>query len=231
MPQKIIDIPNIGQVVMIKRRGVRSIRLTITPENTVRVTLPSWLPYKAAVSFVVSRQEWLTSHRREQKSFQQGDLIAKFHRLNFVVSTAVAGVRTRVGQTEVTITYNPKISVPSAVVQNAVKRAGLRAIKQEAEDLLPTRLRELSVSLDMPFHAVDFKRLKARWGSCSHQKDITLNIFLMTLPWRLIDYVLVHELVHTKVLHHGPKFWAEFERSMPGAKQRRKELKSYNPYF
>lgn len=59
-------------------------------------------------------------------------------------------------------------------------------------------------------------------GKLHKSKDITLNTFLMTLPWNLIDYVLIHELVHTKVLHHGVQFWEEFDRCLPNAKQYRK---------
>lgn len=231
MPNKVVDIPDIGQVVLIKRRGVRSIRLTIAADNTIRVSLPSWVPYQAAIAFVSSRRDWLANHKREQNLLLEGDQIAKFHRLHIAVSPKVLDVRTRVDKTTIVVTHSPSMTPGSAAVQAAIKRAGLRAIKQEAESLLPARLRELGQKYDLPFRSVDFKRLKARWGSCSHQKDITLNIFLMTLPWRLIDYVLVHELVHTKVLHHGPKFWAEFERCIPDAKTRRKELKAYNPYF
>ena len=51
----------------------------------------------------------------------------------------------------------------------------------------------------------------------------------MQLPWALIDYVLLHELSHTKALHHGPDFWKVFEAVLPGAKQRRKELKDFKP--
>jgi hypothetical protein len=51
----------------------------------------------------------------------------------------------------------------------------------------------------------------------------------MQLPWHLIDYVLVHELTHTKVMRHGTPFWNELERHIPGAKQFRKEINQYQP--
>ena len=51
----------------------------------------------------------------------------------------------------------------------------------------------------------------------------------MLLPWDLIDYVIMHELSHTKALHHGSDFWKVFESVMPDAKKRRKEMKNYKP--
>ena len=45
----------------------------------------------------------------------------------------------------------------------------------------------------------------------------------------LIDYVLYHELTHTKILHHGPNFWLELERHVPQAKRLRKVIRGYHP--
>ena len=92
-------------------------------------------------------------------------------------------------------------------------------------------LQQLADQYGFAYNSVSMKQLKARWGSCSHKRDITLNIFLMQLPWQLIDYVLVHELVHTKVLHHGQDFWTSFAACLPDAKKRRSELRAYHPYF
>ena len=230
MPQKTVEIEGIGEVVLTKRRGAKSIRLTIGADGVVKASMPTWVPYQAGLAFISTRKEWIAEHRKPRTLFKDGDLIGKSHRLHFEVKD-IDKVRTRINPTEVRVTFGPQQAPSSKSVQDAIKRAALRAIKQEGESLLPGRLRELAIKHGFSFKSVDLKQLKARWGSCSHKKEITLNIFLMLLPWQLIDYVLVHELVHTKVLHHGPDFWAEFQRVMPDAKQRRKALKSYSPYF
>jgi hypothetical protein len=51
----------------------------------------------------------------------------------------------------------------------------------------------------------------------------------MQLPWHLIDYVLLHELVHTKHLHHGKDFWDEFKIALPEARKLQKEMHGYKP--
>jgi predicted metal-dependent hydrolase len=51
----------------------------------------------------------------------------------------------------------------------------------------------------------------------------------MQLPWELIDYVIIHELTHTKHLNHSDEFWAEFMRHEPKAKVLRKRVRSYQP--
>jgi predicted metal-dependent hydrolase len=51
----------------------------------------------------------------------------------------------------------------------------------------------------------------------------------MQLPWELIDYVLLHELVHTNVLRHGPDFWDALSEVLPEVKARKKALRNHRP--
>jgi predicted metal-dependent hydrolase len=78
---------------------------------------------------------------------------------------------------------------------------------------------------------LSWSRLKGRWGSCDQDKNIVLNLFLMQLPWQLIDYVLLHELCHTMHLDHGPGFWQTFLMHKPTAKDLRREIRHYQPNF
>ena len=111
------------------------------------------------------------------------------------------------------------------LVQNKAKNAILRALKKEAEVLFHPRLKELAAIHGFNYRELQLRYLKSRWGSCSSKSDITLNTMLLTLPWELIDHVILHELLHTKVLKHGPEFWEEFERLAPGARKPSKRLK------
>jgi hypothetical protein len=66
--------------------------------------------------------------------------------------------------------------------------------------------------------------MSSRWGSYSSAGRITLNLALIKVPKECIDYVIVHELCHHKVKHHGPKFWKLLHRLMPDFEERRKKL-------
>jgi predicted metal-dependent hydrolase len=113
--------------------------------------------------------------------------------------------------------------------QESATNAGIRALRKEAETLLPQRLRTLSQQTGLSYSSVSVRQLKSRWGSCDNRQEITLSLFLMQLPWHLIDYVLIHELTHTKVMRHGAPFWRELEEHLPNAKQLRKEMAVYQP--
>ncbi len=71
------------------------------------------------------------------------------------------------------------------------------------------------------------RRQGTLWGSASRSGRIQLNVLLAVLPPDLADYVIVHELVHTRVRGHGPAFWAELERRLPDARRRQARLRDY----
>lgn len=69
-------------------------------------------------------------------------------------------------------------------------------------------------------------------GSCSSSRDISLSYYLMLLPAHLMDYVILHELAHTREMNHGPEFWRLLDSLTDHrAKALRKELQTYRPVF
>ncbi len=91
------------------------------------------------------------------------------------------------------------------------------------------RLGELSTQHGLAYSGVTFRHQKSRWGSCNRNNRLSLNLGLALLPPELLDYVLLHELVHTRIKNHGKPFWAELIRLMPDARQRAVELRKYRP--
>lgn len=98
--------------------------------------------------------------------------------------------------------------IESEVVQKALKRIVLKFLRSEAERVLPERLEYWSKQCGLDYRSVKVDTAKSRWGCCSSQKDIKLSYYLLLLPERLVDYVLVHELCHTREMNHGPRFKA-----------------------
>lgn len=100
------------------------------------------------------------------------------------------------------------VDIETDVTQKALKRIVLKFLRAEAERVLPERLEYWSKRSGLDYRSVKVDSAKSRWGCCSSQRDIKLSYFLMLLPERLVDYVLVHELCHTREMNHGSRFKA-----------------------
>lgn len=111
-----------------------------------------------------------------------------------------------------------------------------RALQQQTEAVNPhearksliLRLNKLAEKYNFSFNRISIRRQRTRWGSCSAANNISLNIKLTLLPDELRDFIIVHELVHTKVKNHGQKFWDKLEVIIPRARFLDQQLKSYS---
>jgi hypothetical protein len=73
---------------------------------------------------------------------------------------------------------------------------------------------------------IEVRDLGFRWGSSSERGILFFNWKLMQLPIRLVDYVILHELIHLIEPHHGTPFWKRLERALPDWRERKEELRT-----
>jgi len=92
------------------------------------------------------------------------------------------------------------------------------------------RLMELNdLYFDSEITSVSLRNSRTRWGSCARDGRISLSTRLLFAPPKILDYVIVHELAHTKVKSHGKRFWGIVEKILPDHKERRIWLRKNDP--
>jgi len=96
--------------------------------------------------------------------------------------------------------------------------------KNYAREYLKQRLDQLSSEFNLPYNRLTVRAQKTRWGSCSSKKNINLNYRLIFMDKQSMDYILLHELLHTIHMNHSKVYWSHFERLMPDALYRDKQI-------
>ncbi len=79
----------------------------------------------------------------------------------------------------------------------------------------------------IPYPQVTIRAMRTRWGSCSPQGRITLNVKLIKVPKSYTDYVIFHELCHLAEAHHSPQYYALLDRVLPDWRERRDKLNTF----
>lgn len=92
------------------------------------------------------------------------------------------------------------------------------------EEYLINRVETLAKKYGFEYNKLKFKVMKTRWGSCTAKNNINLNMLITYLPKKLQDYVILHELVHTRIKDHSHRFWALLDKVTGDAKGIHKEL-------
>jgi predicted metal-dependent hydrolase len=227
MAYKVFLLNDEKKVTIYKRRGSRSIKLAIDSGGALKVSIPTWVPYKAGLDFAKSKEEWINKHHSPKPLIANNQPVGKAHHILFAPEYNRDRPSASIKGSTIRISYPAKLDISDDAVQEAAQKASVRALRKQAESLLPQRLEMLANKHGFEYRNVTIKQLKSRWGSCDQNKDIVLNLYLMQVPWELIDYVLLHELTHTEVLRHGQDFWGLMEKILPNVKALKKKLREY----
>jgi predicted metal-dependent hydrolase len=98
-----------------------------------------------------------------------------------------------------------------ALLRHALQRFTMR----EAHAALGPWLARLSAATGLSYERMQIRRQRTRWGSCSPSGTISLNACLMFQPAPVVNYLMLHELAHTRHMNHSRRFWRLVERFEP----------------
>jgi len=115
--------------------------------------------------------------------------------------------------------------------QQKMNEKDKKALRKSAEFWLKHRLHALASQHGFKYERVRIMNAQTRWGSCSSRGTVSLNVALMQVPETLRDYVILHELMHTRHMNHSKNFWAELSQYYPRCKEARRRMKHYSPHL
>lgn len=222
----------LGEVIVHKRRGTRSVRIKLGTDGRLVATAPFYTPLRFIKQVVItSRDELkkLLEPTNQPRLYVDQQTIGKHHTLRVVPTSMVKKPTTRIERHTLLVYIPPATHLEDHAVQQQIRDTAITILRREAKAYLPGALQQLAESYGFSYERVRFSHASGRWGSCSSTGTISLNIALMKLPDELIHYVLIHELAHTRQMNHSKDFWAIVERYDPHFRVHRRQLKRETP--
>ncbi len=214
---KQINIEGIGSVIICKTRRATRFKITVRPDGSIRVSIPWHASFLNGEKFLTEHLQWIAQTReklaqkpRAPKLIQPGHLFTTRNFRYEICPADVTGLKIRYAVNEKCIFFEYPMNqvIESEEFQIKLKHTIGNVLRFDAKKYLPQRIAELALSLGYTYQKVTIKNNKTNWGSCSNRRNINLNLHLMRLSDKLIDYIIVHELVHTIIPNHGPTFKA-----------------------
>lgn len=227
----IIQDEEFGKVTIRRSITSRQVRIRVAPNGTLRASLPMYAPLFLVKNLLKnSRDELhkLISDSKPKYEYESGMQIGKSHTL-IIKNVPSGSFSVSTHGLQIIVSLPDNLTLNDHIVAKKIREKTIEALRIEAKSYLPKRLSYLAEAHGYKYIKVRFSHASGRWGSCSSNGTISLNIALMKLPFELIDYVLIHELSHLKQMNHGPLFWELVRIGDPKYKQNRKLLKLENP--
>lgn len=230
MPE-IID-NEFGTIAVRKLARSRSIRFSVATSGRLHATAPRLTPLFIIKQVLESSRpalRKLLDNPHVHTEYLDGQKIGKEHTLAVVPTTMVKKAEVETTRGTLIVKLPPSHKLESTDTQQLIRDEVTNILRREAKRILPGRLAQLAKEHGFHYERVRFSHSSGRWGSCSSTGTISLNIALMKLPDMLIDYVLIHELSHTRHMNHSSAFWTEVGRIDPQYKLHRRQVKQHTP--
>jgi len=226
----------LGTIEFAYNERSKHIRVRILPSG-LRVTMPARASQDEAMKFINSiRSKLIQKQEKLEKGLQKSNIIidekSQLQTLTFKVEVKASerkNIYFALKNNTLNIEFPHGTNCLDVQTQEYFWNGISYFLRKEAKRLLPDRTKHLSDIFNFYFTGVKIQSSKTRWGSCSREKSINLSLYLMLLPAHLIDYVILHELCHTKEMNHGIHFWKLMDKvTNDKTKELRAELKQYH---
>jgi predicted metal-dependent hydrolase len=218
-----INMPvKIDQIVRTKRK---TIALIVRPDGSLLVRAPLRASNRSIQEFVEKNTRWIEKTRARIKAVvppppkqyvpgEEFEYLGNAYPLEIVAS-----------QRKSLLLEEGKFKL-AASVQDKAALVFERWYKERARQILSERVDFFAQQHGFQYSKIGITSARTRWGSCSASGALNFSWRLIQAPIEAVDYVVIHELVHTLIHDHSKKFWKRLEQSMPDYRERRKWLKS-----
>ena len=207
------------QIIRSKRK---TLSLSINENADLVVRAPHRVSYDEIQKFISEKSVWINNKQRLIKAQLEDNLNQHSNKCLYLGSLYPLKIDNNSIEP---ISFNGQMFTITNVNRERISLSLKSWYKKRFIEVALPRLSYFSDKHNLKVNQVRVKEQKTLWGSCSSKNNINLNYLLIMAPMKVIDYVIVHELVHTIHKNHSAKFWQKVETIMPNYKDARYWLK------
>ena len=205
------------------RSNRKTLSLSINENADLVVRAPNRISYDEIEKFISEKSDWIDKKHRQIKAQLKDNLN---HNLSSQCLYLGSLYKIKIDNNSIEpISFNGQMFTINNENRETISLLLKSWYKKRFMEVALPRLSYFSNKYNLKVNQVRVKEQKTLWGSCSSKNNINLNYLLIMASMKVIDYVIVHELVHTIHKNHSAKFWQKVETIMPNYKDSRYWLK------
>lgn len=209
------------EIKIVRHARARNLRLRVEPSG-IRLTVPLFASTRQIQQFLNQSEQWLIeTWNNQQNKFSQTVAVPEDLKLFHHVEAF------KLIQQKQRQIFKFDFEQHCLFVRNKQFEKALQAaVIAYAKHFLPEYLKQISLSIGLPYQKCSIRKPKTRWGSCSAKHDIMLNAALVLMPEHIVRSVCIHELAHTIHFDHSAAFWNKVAQYDENYLENRKQLKN-----
>ena len=211
------------------RQKRKSVTIHIEEDLSILVKAPYTISDEEINSILKKNEKWIDKTLKKKEALaKQKDWLSNKEILYLGKTLQVCIDEDKMGKVTVSVTDDVfQIVTPNKKDYFLIKNQVDLYIKRQALELFTILTNKYCDLLGCQYSTLTLRRQKTRWGSCSSKGNLSYNIRLMSAPIEIIEYVVLHEVMHLKYFNHSKIFWDAIAQVMPDYKIRQNYLKEY----
>ncbi len=216
------------------RKRRKTISLNISEANEIIISAPYFTPVREINSFVHQKQDWIektikkksrASLSRREKEFVTGEeyyyLGESYPLETFCEPQEKQGL----------LLWNQRFYLNAPEDKEIRKNYFVLWYKQKALEYISERVKFFQKQFNLLARGVRISSARQRWGSCSPENKLAFSFRLVMMPPEVIDYVIVHELMHIREKNHSSRFWKLVAAAMHDYKNHQRNLRKHSEVY
>ncbi|MDY0191360.1 MAG: SprT family zinc-dependent metalloprotease [Desulfuromonas sp.] len=206
----------------LQKKDIKHARIKVSEDGHVRVLVPHSFTDDDISALLTKKSKWIAKQRsffskKSRIELARNQLLLFGNRYSYFYDD----------------TYSRKILIDHSFKTIRAKKDLLdpavqkKWYKHEARKYLVARTEALAERLHFNYKAIYIRDQRTKLGNCSDDRNISLNWRLVKAPTLVSDYIIIHELVHTKIMNHSGKFWTLLKSLYPDYKDAMNWLDKY----
>ena len=202
---------------------MKHVGIRVSHDQRVRIVVPVGLPEQHLENILKNREDWIQKHLHRLRTRKQSVPLSENEIL----------FKGRIFHLEKNTYSNRTIEIDEGRLSIRAgdtfweKNHQLTWYRNEARKYFEQRVQDLAGCFGFKYNTIFIRSQKTRWGSCSKRKNLSFNWKLIKAPLFVIDYLILHELVHTEFMNHSKQYWLKVQSLCPEYKIAAKWLKEY----
>jgi len=209
---------NPNKIIRSKRK---TLSLTINENAELIIRAPKRLSIEKIQDFINEKENWINRKKRLIEN-QIKDVTSNHNKLLYLGNLFPINVEQNASKE---LFFTGEEFITNSIEPDSLSLSIKKWYKNKFKEIALPRVAYFANKHNLMVNQVRIKNQKTMWGSCSSKNNINLNYLLLMAPMGVIDYVIVHELVHTIHRNHSTDFWDSVESIMPEFQEHKRWLK------
>ena len=209
---------NPNKIIRSKRK---TLSLTINENAELIIRAPKRLSIEKIQDFINEKENWINRKKRLIEN-QIKDVTSNHNKLLYLGNLFTINVEQNASKE---LFFTGEEFIANSIEPDSMSLSIKKWYKNKFKEIALPRVAYFANKHNLMVNQVRIKNQKTMWGSCSSKNNINLNYLLLMAPMGVIDYVIVHELVHTIHRNHSTDFWDSVESIMPEFQEHKRWLK------